>query len=313
MANNSKKETFQRQPQNPLETRSRRQTNKLLPSLQSHSPPPAGNPPNSRPSSLADVPQISHPLSPEAKTKNTIQHIESSMNNLSSVTENLPEELKVFLNILSGLMTDLVSSVNELVEGQRDRKVEVESLKTELQTVNTRMQNIENSYDARLTELENTIDKTAYQANRDIGFLTGNIPPYVEGEDPKNILISVLHDELNKDIEAEELLEVKRIKIGNANQQNALQFRVKEMKIKLDLVKTAKQLKRRIYINDFLPPRTRKLLNKALAIKRLHPQYIAYVNTYAGVVNIKQPNSQTFIKIRNELELENFLKTFDES
>lgn len=225
----------------------------------------------------------------------------SNETDINALLATLPEEhkvvVKVITEIISAQFSDkIVNLQKELVEKDK----QINQLTCEVTTLKTRVDDLELNHD-NLDQYE----------RRDTVILSGaSLPQETPQENTTNVVTQTVREHLKINIKETDISITHRL--GRPTQQHNRPIIVKlvNRSLKQDLVGACIQLRPQLYVNESLTPRRRVLLNKVLAIRKVHKPKFQQCYTQDGRIVIKLKNSTQKQTITDEKQLLSFLEKY---
>ena len=241
----------------------------------------------------------------------------------------------------SGLSQELKELMSLFVELQKDsdakKDAEIVKLKTEVTTLNKRLEAIENKLDE--TNQYSRLDTLTISPKKNLetnAFLPDTVPVYDNAENTKNIVRELFRDHLRLELQdndisiAHRLQQPKRARASNETDHDRRSIVVRFCRKDLigTIFKHCKQNPPPFYVNESLTPQRRDICYALRKLKKSHSDVMEKVRTFKGIPRafIKPPatgrqtrqsqsrntedstRTSTRFDIPNWLELEKFVK-----
>ena len=213
-------------------------------------------------------------------------------------------------------IASLKDAFNQL---RQQKEQEIKDLKTRISILENNNQD-ELPLSPALSEIRNTVQlieesQTQLQQEniKNICVITGSLPEYTSNENGKEVVTKMIEEKLKIKVNQNSISEVFRLgskRTGDSiriKDTRPLRFKVNEEGLKSKLISACIKQKPDIYVNEYLTPKNKALLKKALTIRKDHRNLICSCYVKNGTLNIKKTPSDEAIKIKNESELDEYL------
>lgn len=269
-------------------------------------------------------PLISSPLALSSPSSPSLSNLPHSPNH--SATEN-SQDLLEFINELKEEIISLKQAFHELKEEDKKNKNEIAELKNKLsQFENNNNNNNDDSSDTprigsqltQLSEIRDSIrniaeaqDQLQQENLKHVVVLSGDeIIQGTEHEDCEQAVINTIANKLNIDISPGDISDAYRLgkkPDDGVNDRRPIRFKINKPNLKSKLTQEMVKKKLSLYLNEFLSPLRKKLLQRALRIRKEHRNLIHTCYFNNGVLIIKRSQNTEPVKVKNERELDNYL------
>jgi ribosomal protein L29 len=246
----------------------------------------------------------------------TSSQSEHGNSELLSMINSLKREIATLNSAFREELSTLESAFHEFKE---QKNTEIKELKDKLH--NYESDNNSLYAEVQLTDirksvqaLEESQDQLQQDQVKNILVISGvGLPEGVENEDCKNTVAKTIEQKLRIKLQPNAISDVYRIgkkrNENNAKDKRPIRFKIEEQGLKSKLISTCIKEKPNVFINEFLTPGKRKLLKKALIIRRDHRQLLHSCYYKNGVLHIKKSPNDDPIKIKNDEELNSYLNS----
>lgn len=213
-----------------------------------------------------------------------------------------PESQAIIKTITTVLTQRLTNQINIL-------KVEIANKDIKICELNEKVENL----NTRIEDLENHTDEVDQYQRRDCVILSGpSLPPELPGENPTNVAISTIKDNLRINMSGQDISVAHRLGLKKQENKRPIIVKLVNRSVKYDLRSACIQLKPDLYINESLTPRRGKILKQVLNIRRVHKNKFQQCYTSEGKIIIKLRNSNVKHTMHDEKSLLQFLDNYPE-
>lgn len=220
---------------------------------------------------------------------------------VNALLETLPEEYKIVVKVITEIISaqlseKMVNLQKELVEKDK----QINNLKSEVTTLTS-----------RVDDLELHLDNVDQYERRDTVILSGaSLPPESSQENTTNIVTQAIREHLKLNIKETDISVSHRLGKPTQQQNRPIIVKLVNRSLKQDLVGACIKLRPQLYVNESLTPKRRFLLNKVLAIRKVHKAKFQQCYTQDGRIVIKLRNSTQKQTITDEKQLVSFLERY---
>lgn len=220
---------------------------------------------------------------------------------VNALLETLPEEYKIVVKVITEIISSQLSDkIVNLHKELSDKDKQINELKSEVISL-TR----------RVDDLELHTDNLDQYERRDTVILSGaSLPPETAQENTAHVVTQAIKEHLKINIKEADISVTHRL--GKPTQQKNRPIIVKlvNRSLKHDLVGACVLLRPQLFVNESLTPKRRVLLNKVLAIRKVHKPKFQQCYTNDGRIVIKLKNSTQKHTITDEKQLLAFLEMY---
>lgn len=225
----------------------------------------------------------------------------TSESDVNALLETLPEEYKTVVKVITEIISSRLSvKIADLLKELAEKDKEINHLKSEITTLTS-----------RVDDLELHLDNVDQYERRDTVILTGaSLPPETTQENTTNVVTHAIKEHLKINIKEADINIAHRLGKQTQQRNRPIIVKLANRSLKQDLVGACVQLRPQLFVNESLTPKRRVLLNKVLAIRKMHKPKFQQCYTQDGRIVIKLKNSTLKHTITDEKHLVSFLEAY---